>query len=67
MSRINSKRRKFQIKQSQKRAKALAKLRILYQKAVTEKEKEEILLKVAKISPWLSPKEFVESIGKTGN
>jgi len=61
MSKISSKRRAFKIRTSQRRSKKLFKLRQKYQRAKTEKEKEQVLEKVFKIAPWLSEKEFLSS------
>lgn len=60
MGREDPKRRSMKIKQAQKRAKKLAKLRQLYLRAKTEQEKEKVLEKVFKIAPWLSREEFLK-------
>lgn len=64
MSRVNSKRRKIQIKTAHKRKRKLAKLRQQYSKAKTKEKKEKILAKVSKITPWLSEEEFLASAKK---
>ncbi len=60
MGKEDSKRRSLKIKQAQKRAKKLAKLRHLYLEAKTPEEKEKVLEKVFKIAPWLSQEEFLK-------
>lgn len=62
MTRIASKRRKFQIRAKNKRKKELKKLRSQYLKAKTNSEKEKILEKVSRISPLLSKEEFLKSL-----
>ena len=64
MGRTSPKRRKLTIKQQQKRQKKLAKLRRLYLKASSSKEKEKILIKVFKLAPWLSKEEFLKPAKK---
>ena len=51
MSKISRKRRRFQIRQKQKRRKKLKKLIRKYLMAKTEEEKTKILEKMKKISP----------------
>ena len=62
MAKISSKRRSFQIKQRHKRKIKLKKLRLLYLEAKTEQEKEKILEKARRISPYLSKEEFLKPI-----
>jgi hypothetical protein len=62
MGKGSPKRRKFEIRKAQKRSQKLAKLRLLYTKANSPKEKEKILEKVFKISPWLTKEEFLKPI-----
>jgi len=59
MSKVRPKRRRFEIKKRQERRKKLAKLRELYSKTKSKKEREKILEKVAKIAPYLSEEEFL--------
>lgn len=62
MSKLNSKRKAFKIKKNHKRSKKLFKLRQKYQKAKSKGEKDKVLEKVFKVSPWLSEEEFLSSI-----
>ena len=62
MAKITPKRRRFQIRQRQKRREKLRKLREKYTKARSEKERETVLEKVFKIAPWLSKEEFLEPV-----
>lgn len=65
MGKEDPKRRSMKIRQAQKRAKKLAKLRQLYIKTTDKKEKEKILEKVFKIAPWLTEEEFLKPLKKT--
>jgi len=65
MGKEDPKRRSLKIKQAQKRAKKLARLRQLYAKAKTEQEKEKVLERLFKIAPWLSKEEFLKPLKQT--
>jgi len=65
MGKKDPKRRSLKIKQTQKRAKKLARLRQLYAKAKTEQEKEKVLENLFKIAPWLSKEEFLKPLRQT--
>jgi len=62
MAREHRKKRRMQIRQRQKRARKLAKLREKYAKSKTSRAQEEILKKVFKIAPWLSKEQFLEPV-----
>ncbi|MFC1710982.1 DUF6800 family protein [Patescibacteria group bacterium] len=62
MGRDHSKKRQMTIRQKQKRRQKLAKLRSVYVKSDSSSKKEQILEKVLKIAPKLSPEEFLKSL-----
>ncbi len=55
-------RRRFEIRKKQKRKRKLEKLRELFAKTKSKKEKEKILEQVSKITPYLTEKEFLTSL-----
>lgn len=55
-------RRRFEIRKKQKRRRKLKKLRELFAKAKSKKEKEKILEQVSKIAPYLAEEEFLTSL-----
>lgn len=52
------------IRKKRKRKEKLAKLREKYLKAKTKEEKQAILEKMKKITPWLSEEEFLTPINR---
>jgi hypothetical protein len=64
MSKISEKRRKFEIKKRQKRRKKLKKLKEKYLLAKSKEEKEKILEKMRRISPYFRIEEIS---GEKGN
>lgn len=52
----------LQVKKRRKRREKLRKLRDKYLKAKTDKEREEIIEKMKKITPYLSKEEFLAPI-----
>jgi len=55
-------RRRFEIRKKQKRRRKLKKLRELFVKTKSKKEKEKILEQVSKITPYLTEEEFLTSL-----
>ena len=55
-------RRRFEIRKKQKRKRKLKKLRELFAKTKSKKEKEKILEQVSKITPYLTEEEFLTSL-----
>jgi hypothetical protein len=62
MARLRRKRRQHQINLRRTRSSKLAKLRKQYAKVKKASDKEKIIEKVHKISPWLSQEKFLEPL-----
>lgn len=62
MGKVSSKRRAMVLRQKRLRRVKLKKLRQAYQAAKSQTEKDQLLVKVDKIAPWLSQEEFISAI-----
>jgi len=64
MSKGTPKRRKFKIKKRRKRREKIKKLRNLYLKAKTEKQKQDVFEKAKKVSIFITKEKFLSPLEK---